>query len=130
LILGPDGSLKLIDFMVAQQSADTATATVVGKHAYLPPEQFRGRAIPRSDIYAFGCTLFYLLTGKDPEPLTSSHPIFERDTVSGAMDTLVATATDLDLNKRFACADDVRQALIETCLPDNIELTEHQTAES
>jgi tRNA A-37 threonylcarbamoyl transferase component Bud32 len=112
LMLRSDGSVKLIDFMVAQQNTDTATATVVGKHAYLPPEQFRGRAVAQSDIYALGCTMYFLLTGDDPEPLTTSHPILVRDTVGGTLDTIVATATELDLDKRFHSAQDLKQALM------------------
>jgi len=111
LILRPDGSLTLIDFTIAQQSADTATANVMGKHAYLPPEQFRGKATPQSDIYALGCTLYYLLTSENPEPLTCSHPKLVRDSVSSAMDQVVATATELEASKRFSSAMDVRHAL-------------------
>jgi serine/threonine protein kinase len=107
LILLPDGSIKLIDFMVAQQETESATATVVGKHAYLPPEQFRGAAAPASDIYALGCTLHYLLTGADPEPLTSSHPILAVDSVSAEMDDFVAQCTCQDLGKRYRQAGDL-----------------------
>ncbi len=46
LMLNFDGRLKLIDFGVAHQIKSRTTATVVGKHAYLPPEQFRGRPTP------------------------------------------------------------------------------------
>ncbi len=44
LILHKDGTLKLIDFNDAQQVEYATTGTVVGKQAYLPPEQFRGQA--------------------------------------------------------------------------------------
>jgi len=107
LILLPDGSIKLIDFMVAQQETESATATVVGKHAYLPPEQFRGAAVAASDIYGLGCTLHYLLTGSDPEPLTSSHPILIADSVSGEMDDFVAQCTCQDLSTRYRQAGDL-----------------------
>ena len=61
------GDVKLVDFNVAHQLETTATATVVGKHAYIPPEQFRGKPVAASDIYALGGTLFYILTGADPD---------------------------------------------------------------
>jgi serine/threonine protein kinase len=45
-----------------------------GKQSYIALEQFRGKATTQSDIYAFGGTLYYLLTGSDPEALTQSEP--------------------------------------------------------
>jgi tRNA A-37 threonylcarbamoyl transferase component Bud32 len=106
LILRPDGTLKLIDFNVAQQSqTSNFTGTVVGKHSYLPPEQFRGAAVPQSDIYALGGTLFFLLVGHDPEPITVSHPGAERADVKERLDGLVARATALDVSRRY---EDVR----------------------
>ena len=102
LILGKDGILKLVDFNVAQQTESTATGTVVGKHAYLPPEQFRGKPVPQSDIYAMGATLYYLLIGHDPEPITCSHPTLVRQDVSTELDKIIARATALDTVKRYA----------------------------
>jgi serine/threonine-protein kinase len=104
-------SIKIIDFMVAQQNEESATGTVVGKHAYLPPEQFRGNANTQSDIYALGCTLHFLLTGQEPEPLTTSHPIIINDTVSGGMEEIVARATELECEDRFKSAEQVKIAL-------------------
>lgn len=101
LILGRDGILKLVDFNVAQQTESTATGTVVGKHAYISPEQFRGRPTIQSDIYAMGATLYFLLTGNDPEPITSSHPITHCPDLSKELDQLIATATALDAKKRY-----------------------------
>lgn len=111
LILEPNGQVKLVDFNVAQQIEQTTNATVVGKHAYVPPEQFRGKATPQSDIYALGCTLFYLLTAKDPEPITTSYPRQVNRTVSEALDAVVARATYLDPALRFRDAFEFKNAL-------------------
>jgi serine/threonine-protein kinase len=108
LILDKDGTLKLIDFDVAQQREQTTSATVVGKHAYLPPEQFRGKPCPQSDIYALGATLHFLLTGCDPEPLTSSHPLTVRPEIAAALDGIVARCTQLDLDKRYETAAQIK----------------------
>lgn len=103
LILGKDGVLKLIDFNVAQEEAEaTTTGTVVGKHAYLPPEQFRGMPVPQSDIYAFGATLQFLLTGEDPEPISVSKPKELRADVSDGLDHIVSRATAIELEERYA----------------------------
>jgi tRNA A-37 threonylcarbamoyl transferase component Bud32 len=101
LILGSDGILKLVDFNVAQQTESTATGTVVGKHAYLPPEQFRGRPSTQSDIYAMGATLYYLFTGEDPEPITSSKPSHKGVEISPELDQIIARATALDSKNRY-----------------------------
>ncbi|MBY0551727.1 MAG: serine/threonine protein kinase [Candidatus Obscuribacterales bacterium] len=68
LILQPDGTLKLIDFSIAQRKAKVSECA--GKHAYTPPEQFGGKAVAQSDLYALGGTLYFLATGEDPEALT------------------------------------------------------------
>ena len=109
LILRPDGKLKLIDFNVAQKvdNESTFTGTIVGKQSYLPPEQFRGMACPASDIYALGCCLFYLLVGHEPEPITVSHPLKERDSVPPELDDITARATALEVEDRFTTIDDV-----------------------
>lgn len=39
---------------------------MVGTQGYAPPEQYEGKAEPRSDLYALGATLFQLLTGWYP----------------------------------------------------------------
>jgi hypothetical protein len=111
LILTTSGTLKLIDFNVAHQREATTTATVVGKHAFIPPEQFRGKPTPRSDIYAMGGTLHFLLTGQDPQPITPSHPQKINAFISSDIDDLIAKATSVDEKKRIQSAVDFRKAL-------------------
>jgi tRNA A-37 threonylcarbamoyl transferase component Bud32 len=114
LILGSDGVLKLVDFNVAQQTESTATGTVVGKHAYLPPEQFRGRPSTQSDIYAMGATLYYMLTGEDPEPITASQPSLKDATVSTELNSIIHKATLLDTKKRYQRVEELQNDL---CAP-------------
>jgi tRNA A-37 threonylcarbamoyl transferase component Bud32 len=111
LILSKDGSLKLIDFMIAQQVEETSTATIVGKHCYLSPEQFRGKSSTASDIYGLGASLSYLLTGSDPEPITTSHPIIQNELVDPIMDQIVAKCTEIDLAARYNNALAVKKDL-------------------
>ncbi|HIA55479.1 MAG TPA: hypothetical protein EYN91_25930 [Candidatus Melainabacteria bacterium] len=111
LILQRDGTLKLIDFNVAQQVEATVTGTVVGKHAYLPPEQFRGMPTSQSDIYACGATLHFLLTGADPEPISQSHPAKQVPNLSKGMDHIVAHATQLDIGQRYDQIDEMAKDL-------------------
>ncbi len=70
LIRMDDGSIKLIDFGLAQSVAprqDTVGGAAFGTAAYLSPEQARGEAVDqRTDIYALGCVAYELLTGQPP----------------------------------------------------------------
>lgn len=111
LILNADGVLKLIDFNVAHQKESHTTATVVGKHAYLPPEQFRGKPVPQSDIYALGASLHFLLTGQDPEPVSVAHPILLLDSVDSRLDEIIARSTELDTKQRYSSASELLQDL-------------------
>ena len=111
LILSKEGVLKLVDFNVAQQQESTATGTVVGKHCFISPEQFRGKPTSQSDIYSMGATLYYLLTGEDPEPITCSHPKQKVEGLSDNIDELVAKATALSAPKRYLSASDIKKDL-------------------
>lgn len=80
--LTPEGKIKVLDFGPAKafagDAADsnpaesptlsvaaTARGVVLGTAAYMSPEQARGKAVDkRTDIWAFGCVLYELLTGK------------------------------------------------------------------
>lgn len=111
IILTTSGKLKLIDFNVAQQKKTTATATVVGKHAYIAPDQFRGKVSPQSDIYSLGATLYFLLTGSDPKPISVLHPREKNSSISQELDAIVATCTALDPALRYPDANKLAEAL-------------------
>lgn len=112
VMIDDDGIPKLIDFNVARQSESNVTRTIVGKHSYLPPEQFRGKASTQSDIYALGASLFFALTGADPEPISASHPREASSSVSSSLDLIVYQATQLDTEDRYKSADEMREDLL------------------
>jgi serine/threonine-protein kinase len=81
LLLSPDGrQVKILDLGLARLDAAapvgegtselTQSGTLMGTPAFLAPEQARDarRADIRSDLYSLGCTLYYLLTGRQPFP--------------------------------------------------------------
>lgn len=108
LMLDSFGKLRVIDFSVAEELESTATRTFVGKNSYVPPEQFRGKATEQSDLYAMGATLYFLLTGTDPQPLTCSVPPSE----SGEqLCTLVKQLTALQAEQRPATISEVMAQL-------------------
>lgn len=102
IILRADGTIKLIDFSVAQRKQSGKPSTdCAGKHSYTPPEQFRGAACPQSDIYALGATLYFLATGSDPVPISNSR----LPDAGSLLSRVVETATQLELADRYESAE-------------------------
>jgi Tol biopolymer transport system component len=75
ITITPAGTVKVLDFGIARMmqsdgglsatTGDTRTGVILGTPAYMSPEQARGQtADKRSDIWAFGCVLYEMLTGK------------------------------------------------------------------
>jgi serine/threonine protein kinase/Tfp pilus assembly protein PilF len=82
--LASDGRVKVLDFGLAKTFDDDAGGTggsqaitmtagptrdgvILGTAAYMSPEQARGRPVDkRTDIWAFGCVLYEMLTGRMP----------------------------------------------------------------
>jgi serine/threonine protein kinase len=80
LMLDRTATVKLLDLGLARNVAPgeggpalTQEGTTMGTPEYMAPEQAddAARADIRADLYALGCTLFYLLTGQPPYPLGS-----------------------------------------------------------
>lgn len=70
LLVTPDETIKLIDFGLAQpagSSQELIGGTTFGTAAYLSPEQAAGEKVDRTaDVYAVGCVLYEMLTGRPP----------------------------------------------------------------
>lgn len=111
VVLKNDGTLVLIDFGASNQFVGTATGTLIGKQAYMAPEQLRGKSVPQSDIYSLGGTIYYLLTAKEPTPLLEAHPKQQVASISQALDDLVALSTALDVPDRLQSASLVKVRL-------------------
>lgn len=107
LILHTSGQIHLIDFGAANEFIGNATGTLIGKQSYIAPEQFQGKATPQSDIYSLCASIYFMLTGKDPLPLSESHPRSLRSDISEALDRLVARGTNLDRSQRIQSADEL-----------------------
>jgi len=111
IVIDSKNNAVLIDFGAANEFVGEATGTLVGKQAYMSPEQIKGKVTPQSDIYSLGATIYFLLTGKDPEPLASCQPSRAGVNVPEKLDLLVSRCTRLDTNERVASADDLAQEL-------------------
>jgi len=72
IIRREDGQIFLVDFGAVQDTYHNTFmrgSTVVGTFGYMAPEQFRGQAVPTTDLYALGATLLFLLTHRSPGDL-------------------------------------------------------------
>jgi len=95
LMLTPEGRLKVLDFGLARLRAwvadvptseleaetwsRTAPGLIVGTPAYMAPEQIAGDAIEATaDVYAAGCVLYELLTGRPPHVGASTAEVLRR----------------------------------------------------
>ncbi|MBL8045400.1 MAG: serine/threonine protein kinase [Anaerolineales bacterium] len=115
LKLTPSGLLKLVDFgLVKLLAPDERTVTVVqglGTIFYTPLEQYggdTGNTDARADIYAFGATLYHLLTNEPPaeakqrflNPNVLKLPRTINTTVSGRVEKAMLWAMALHPNER------------------------------
>ena len=111
-----DGRVKVLDFGLAKAIAVAAGETsdvdpansptitvhgtqhgvILGTAAYMSPEQARGKRIDkRTDIWAFGCVLFEMLTGKRA---------FDGETTSDVIAAIIERAPDLSALPRVDAA--------------------------
>ena len=103
--------VKLVDFGIARLYAEEGDNTHVVSQGYSPPEQYWGAADARSDIYALGATMYFLLTGQEPLALTVSSPKDSRPDVSEAADLIIQRATQQDVFLRYQSASEMKEEL-------------------
>jgi serine/threonine protein kinase len=102
----PDGKVKVLDFGLAKafageqpevnlshsptlSEAATMQGVILGTAAYMSPEQARGKPVDkRTDIWAFGCVLYEMLTGK---------AAFQGEDVTEILAAVVKSGVNLDL---------------------------------
>jgi serine/threonine protein kinase len=109
-------SVHLVDFgaVADPTTVEGATFTVVGTAGYAPLEQFYGKTVPASDLYALGATLIHLLTGTSPADLPQSKLRIQfRDRVSldPSFVRWIESLTEPDLDHRFSSASQALEAL-------------------
>jgi serine/threonine protein kinase len=104
VMITDDGTVKIIDYSISrlikpEQRKDT---TVLGTAGYASPEQFGfTQTNGKTDIYACGVLLNYLLTGKLPNEQLHQGPLT----------TVIQQCIEIDENKRFASADELKKVL-------------------
>src|SRR4051812_31963254 len=133
--LGEPDFVKLLDFGIAKltEVADgdrklTRTGMLFGTPEYMSPEQARGDAVdPRVDVYAMGCILFQLVTGRVPfeaenfmgvlslhltQPPPAIPPeVFDSIGAPRTLAQIIDRALAKDRNQRFATIDELSRAV-------------------
>jgi serine/threonine protein kinase len=133
VMVGTKGIVKLLDFGLAKQrvrepgpddetaAALTKEGNIAGTLQYMSPEQLNGKdADARSDIFAFGCVVYEMLSGRkafsgsttasvmaaimerEPEPLKTAPPL----------DRVIGKCLAKDPDERFQTARDLKTALL------------------
>jgi serine/threonine-protein kinase len=140
LMVSYEGTVKIVDFGVAKarfRTTETQAGTIMGKVAYLSPEQCTtGTVDHRSDIFSLGIVLYEMLTGtrlfkreNDYETLravAADHPIAPSAVVAGlprGLDEIVLRALAKNPLHRFATAHAMLDAIEQCAEAANISIT-------
>ena len=123
--LTPSTPTMNLSMLTAKPTALTQQGTIIGTFQYMAPEVLQGQeADPRSDIFAFGCILYEVATGRrafegktqlsvmsailerDPQPISNIQP-----TSPASLDYTVQTCLEKNPEDRFQTAHDVKLQL-------------------
>jgi len=112
--------IKLIDFGAAKDGFTqlvTFGHTIIGTPGWSAPEQFMGLVTPQCDIYAVGTTMFFLLIGTPPRKYLNYNgqlnktPRDINPKISKEMSEIVIKSMDVDPNKRYQLAEDMKNII-------------------
>lgn len=111
-VIVSEANLTIIDFGIARsfrEGAESDTAHF-GTRSYAPPEQFGyGQTDVRSDVYALGMILYYLVTERDPSPAVAANGFAEPD-VPPCLRPVLQRACAFDPSARFPSARALKEA--------------------
>jgi outer membrane protein assembly factor BamB/tRNA A-37 threonylcarbamoyl transferase component Bud32 len=106
----------LVDFGIAKVFESGIKGTMIGTEGFSPPEQYRGEATPKADIYSLGATLHYLMTKVDPreEPPFTFHERKVKNinpAISDAFEAIIDRAVKYKPEERYQDILEMKQDL-------------------
>mgnify|MGYP004453496477 CR=1 FL=1 len=104
----------LIDLGIARTFDDEARDDTrhLGTKAYAPPEQFGySQTDERSDVYALGMLLYYLLTEENPDPVLAGSS-FNNEKIPAMLRPILTRATSFDPNARYQSVLELKEAFV------------------
>ena len=117
IIRDEKGQVFLVDFGAVQDtyhSTFAGSSTVVGTFGYMAPEQFRGQAVPTTDLYGLGATLLFLFTHRSPAELPQDRfkiDFRSRLEISGSFADFLDKMLEPDVEDRFLSAKEALEVL-------------------
>jgi serine/threonine protein kinase len=127
ILVGYDGSIKVVDFGIAKASMrrETRSSSLKGKVSYMSPEQCKGGQLDRrSDVYSLGVVLYELCTtsrlfkGDNDYLLMDqivngrvSLPQVRRPDLPNELSAIIMKAISPDPERRFFTAEELRVAV-------------------
>ncbi|CAN5680660.1 hypothetical protein BH10CYA1_BH10CYA1_64810 [soil metagenome] len=117
---GEDWHVQVVDFGIAKVLADqdsgfhklTQTGDIFGSPAYMSPEQCVGGAVDvRTDIYALGCVMEEVLTGRNP--------FYSPSPVKSIVNHLELDRVPFDVEFKHLNIPEKLEKIVETCLNKN-----------
>ncbi|MDE7231473.1 MAG: protein kinase, partial [Lachnospiraceae bacterium] len=115
-----DGTLKLVDFGGAalRSFGEKREERMAATAGYAAPEQWNekgqnARADERSDLYAFGKILYYIVTGADPDkpPYTALSIVHYNPLLSAGLERVIRRCIEEEPEARYQVAEEVRRDL-------------------
>ncbi len=131
IVLGYDGSVKVLDFGIAKaamRTSETRTGTLKGKVSYMSPEQCKGVQVVdrRSDVYSLGVVFYELATTSRLFKAESDYlvqdaivngkvplPRIRRSDLPNELSSIILRALAVDPARRYQTAEELGNAVDE-----------------